>query len=132
MKTNTLLLSLASPLLRRTVLLAVLSFVLWRAVNWAILPGFWGGSFLHSDNDTPLTLAERGFGPILLEKRWITDPAGTWGDNFLILRQWGQWETAARLKLIIGVLWLAICVMLLIPRLRRAKPNSSLDRTISN
>lgn len=97
-----------------------------------MLPGFWGGSFLHSDNDTPLTLAEKGFGPILLEKRWITDPDGTWGEKFGLLRQWGQFETAARLKLIIGVLWLWICVVLLIPKLRRAQPKGSPEPPISN
>ena len=121
-----------SALLRRIVLLVLLSFVVWRAVHWAMLPGFWSGSFLHNDNDTPLNLAERGFGPILLEKRWITDPDGPWGEKFELLREWGRFETAARLKLIIGVLWLAICVVLLIPKLRRVQPKSPLEPPISD
>jgi len=96
--------------------------MLWQAVDWAMLPGFWSGSFLHNTNDTPRTLAESGFGPVLLVKWWISDPDGTWGDKWEVLRQWGQFETAARLKVIIGVLWLGIWAAVLVPRLRHPRP----------
>lgn len=107
-------------------MLALLSCILWRAVAWALLPGFWTGEWLHSTDDTPLTLAKKGFGPILLVKDYISDPDGKWGEKFQVLREWGHFETAARLKLIIALLWVAICFGTLLPKLKR---NSSSQLT---
>jgi hypothetical protein len=80
---------------------------------------------LFSTDDTPLMLAQKAFGPLLLCKWWISDPDGRWGDKFEVLREWGHWETGARLILISGVLWLTICVGVLVPKLRRRQPVGS-------
>jgi hypothetical protein len=124
MKFNILKL-IQQPWLRTVAVLSVLSYILWLAVEWAMLPGFWGGSWLHSGDETALTLAQNRFGPILLVKYWITDPDGTWGDKWTVLQQWGQFESAARLRLIIITIWVAFCIIVLIPKLKRAQQSTS-------
>ncbi|NBR84184.1 MAG: hypothetical protein EBT61_01560 [Verrucomicrobia bacterium] len=48
---------LRSPWLKPTVIVVALTYLLWRAILWAIAPGFWGGSWLHSESDTAFKLA---------------------------------------------------------------------------
>lgn len=113
------------PCLKPTIVVVALTWLLWQGILWAIAPGFWGGSWLHNENDTALKLANDMFGPVLLVKWWIQDPSGAWGDQWAVLRQWGQFETAARLLLIIGVLWVVISCALFFRLLRLAKPAGS-------
>lgn len=113
------------PWLKPTVIVAALTWMLWQAVRWAIAPGFWGGSWLHNESDTALKLANDMFGPVLLVKWWIQDPPGAWGDKWAVLHQWGQYETAARLLLIIAILWVVICCFLFRQRLRSTKSAES-------
>lgn len=109
-------------LVRAAAVLLLLTWVLWRAADWAMAPGFAGRGGLWDENDTPLAQAQKRFGPILLVKWWIKDPAGTWGDTQKLLDHWGPFETADRLRLIIVVLWGALCAVALIPRLRFPQP----------
>jgi|GEM_PF-3256368 len=117
------------PWLRAAALVLLLSYGLWLAVRWALMPGFSEMGGLHGPDDTPLTLAKERYGPILLVRWWITDPPNTWGDKWIVLQQWGQFETGARLLVIVAVLWLVVCVTFLFPRLKRAfqpgSPSSS-------
>lgn len=108
------------PWLRASAVVLLLSYGLWLAVRWALMPGFAELGGLSGPDDTPLTLAKQRYGPILLVKWWITDPSGTWGDKWLVLQQWGYFETSARLLLIVVVLWLTVCISFLFPRLMRA------------
>lgn len=108
------------PLLRATLMVAGMSYALWKALLWALAPGFWGGSWMYSVGASPLTLARERFGPILLVKWWITDPAGSNGGNSYALDLWGQYESAARLILIIGTLWIVICTGIMFPRIKHA------------
>ncbi len=106
--------------LRASAVVLLLSYGFWLIVRWALMPGFSELGGLHGADDTPLTLAEQRFGPVLLVRWWITDPPNTWGDKWSVLQQWGQFETGARLLVIIAVLWLVVCVTVLFPRLMRA------------
>ena len=112
---------LKNPWIRPAAILAALTYLLWRAILWAIAPGFWGGSWLHNENDTALKLANDMFGPVLLVKWHLQAPPGVMGDKWETLRQWGRHESAARLVLIVGILWIVICCMFLIPKMKRAK-----------
>jgi len=109
------------PWLRASVAVAVLSYGLWLVVCWALVPVFGESDGLSSPDDTPLTLAEQRFGPVLLVQWPLTAPPGAVGDDkWVVLRQWGFFEMHARLLLVISVLWLVVCVTWLFPRLMRA------------
>jgi hypothetical protein len=109
------------PCLKLTIVVTALTWLLWEGILWALAPGFWGGSWLHGENDAPLKLANDMFGPVLLVKLWIQEPLGVGGDKWMVLQHWGPYETAARLLLIIGILWLVICGGLFFRMLRRAR-----------
>ncbi len=114
-------------LFSRMIAVGAGSFILYRAVLWAMAPGFWTGSFLHGLNETPLSLAQRGFGPILLERSLLQNLGRSLGEKetWDFLQQWGYMETAARLKLIIGILWVGLCITIVYSKLRRAQPCAS-------
>ena len=113
------------PWLKPTVMVAALTCLLWQAIQWAILPGFWGGSWIHSESDNASKLANDMFGPVLLVKWWLQAPPGAVGDKWETLRLWGHYETAARLLLIIGFLWVVICCVLIRQKERIDSPAES-------
>lgn len=107
--------------LRASALITVISYWLWLVVRWALMPGFAELGGLSGPDDAVLTLAYERFGPVLLVQWPLTAPPGAMGsDMWQVLVMWGQMETPVRLLLIIVVLWLAICVTFLFPRLMRA------------
>ena len=101
-------------------MIVVLSYVLWQVLLWALAPGFWAGSWIGGHGDSPLIEAKEHFGPILLVKWWIREPAGSIGNKKDVLELWGKHESAARLLLIISVLWVVICATIMFPRIKRA------------
>ncbi len=113
--------------LRRFLLLAVLTFLLWKSVVWAVAPALWGGSWLHSGEETAYELAQKMFGPVLLVRLWINDPnMFTDVDPWDILEVWRPHETIARLALIIVVLWISICILVFSRRSsRRLRPGEA-------
>jgi hypothetical protein len=111
--------------LRNTAIAALVfglaSLGLWQIVRWALAPGFWGGSFL-GNYQTPLEEAQAHFGPVLLVRWWIRDAPGTWGSQGDTLQLWGQHESAARLILVIVILWLALGVQWFVRARRKTQP----------
>jgi len=112
--------------LGRLAIIVAIVVVTHLAIRWAMLPGFWSGSMLHSGNETALQLAQDKFGPILLVKRWLDDPEGTWGSKNDVLQNWGYFETAARLRLIIWTWCGLVCVLAAIAIKRRTKEDGRL------
>ena len=114
------------PLVRKTLILLVLSWGIWCGVDWALRPGYWQGN-LFGGGPTLLDTARHHFGPLLLVHTWIGDPPGYWGKLTLqqegeMLRMWGQYESLARFKLIIALLWASICILVLLWKNRTAQP----------
>jgi hypothetical protein len=96
---------------------AGLVWVTLASIRWAMLPGWWMGSWLQSDG-TFVQRARDRFGPILLQTHWISDPPGVWRDEDEVFRVWGQYETVCRLQLIVWVFCGIACIWIL-KRMRR-------------
>jgi hypothetical protein len=93
------------------------------------MPGYWSGN-LFGGGPTLLDTAKLHFGPILLVHTWITDPSLlskklTSQQEAEIFHLWGYYESAARLTLIIAVLWVAICVLVLVRTKCSAQPDTA-------
>ena len=117
------------PLLRKSIVISALSYALWRALRWALLPGFWQGN-LFGGGDTLLETARHHFGPILIVRTWISDPSAVWGkltpqQELEVFHMWGYYESAARFKLIIAVLWVGMCLLVLAWRSRAVQPSGA-------
>jgi len=100
------------------IILGFLTGCLCLTVKWALIPGYWSGSWLDSSDKPLLTVVQERFGPILLQRAWILDPEGVWGSRQDVIQMWGARETTFRLLLIIGALLLILCIFIVSIKLR--------------
>jgi hypothetical protein len=82
-------------------------------------PGYWAGSWLETPGKTVLNRVQDRFGPVILQRTWIVDPEGTWGDSDEVIHAWGMHETVCRLILVAGIMWALLSVAVVAWCLRR-------------
>ncbi len=66
-----------SPWFKASVILAVLSYLLWHAVLWALTPGLGGVNGIVDPNASALAIAKDRFGPIWKAPQHLPTLVGT-------------------------------------------------------